>query len=148
MKTWRVVTGVDNQGRSVVKWDSELEGKPGRVRFEKVDLWATDTLPVRLSEEDPIAWTLGTNLANGSVFRFCRYEPGVAERWHRTDTIDYGIVLSGEMWMQLDEQEVHLKAGDVVIQRGTNHNWVNRGTEPCVMAFILIATQGGGSTGW
>jgi len=50
--------------------------------------------------------------------------------------------------MQLDEGEVHLKAGDVVIQRGTIHNWVNRGIEPCVMAFILIATEGGASTGW
>jgi len=148
MKTRRVVTSVNKDGRSVVKWDSKLKGKPGRDRFEKVDLWATDTLPARLTDEDPTAWNLGTNLANGSVFRFCRYEPGVAERWHRTDTIDYGIVISGEMWMQLDEEEVQLKAGDVVIQRGTNHNWVNRGTEPCVMAFILIATEGGGSTGW
>ena len=148
MKTRRVVTGVNKDGRSTVKWDSELEGKPGRDRFQKVDLWATDTLPARFTEEDPTAWNLGTNLANGSVFRFCRYEPGVAERWHRTDTIDYGIVISGEMCMQLDEGEVHLKAGDVVIQRGTIHNWVNRGTERCVMAFILIATEGGGSTGW
>jgi len=52
------------------------------------------------------------------------------------------------MWMQLDKQEVHLKAGDVVIQRGTIHNWVNRGAEPCVMLFVLIATKGGQSTGW
>jgi quercetin dioxygenase-like cupin family protein len=58
------------------------------------------------------------------------------------------VFISGEMWMQLDEEEVHLKAGDVVIQRGTIHNWVNRGTKPCVMAFILIATEGGESTGW
>jgi quercetin dioxygenase-like cupin family protein len=50
--------------------------------------------------------------------------------------------------MQLDEGEIHLKAGDIVIQRGTIHNWVNRGTEPCVIAFILIATEGGASTGW
>jgi len=50
--------------------------------------------------------------------------------------------------MQLDEGEVHLKPGDAVIQRGTNHNWVNRGTEPCVMAFVLIATEGGKSTDW
>ena len=56
MKTRRVVTGVNKDGRSVVKWDSELEAKPGRDRFEKVDLWATDTLPARLTEEDPTAW--------------------------------------------------------------------------------------------
>jgi mannose-6-phosphate isomerase-like protein (cupin superfamily) len=50
--------------------------------------------------------------------------------------------------MQLDEGEVHLKPGDIVIQRGTIHNWVNRGPEPVVIAYILIATEGGGSTGW
>ncbi len=148
MKTRRVVTGHNQDGKSMVKWDTEIEGKSGRDRFEKVDLWATDSLPVRLMEDDPILWDLGTSLANGSVFRLGRYEPGVAERWHRTDTLDYGIVLSGEIWMQLDEGEVHLKTGDIVVQRGTIHNWVNRGTVPCVMAFILIATEGGASTGW
>jgi mannose-6-phosphate isomerase-like protein (cupin superfamily) len=57
---------------------------------------------------------------------------------HRTRTIDYGIVLSGEIDMLLDDSEIHLKAGDVVIQRGTNHAWVNRGNQPCQMAFILV----------
>jgi quercetin dioxygenase-like cupin family protein len=148
IKVRRVVTGHNTDGRSLVKWDSEIEGKPGRPRFENVPLWATDTLPAHFTEEDPNTWELGTSLANGSVLRICRYEPGVSERWHRTDSLDYGIVLSGEMWMQLDEEEVHLKAGDVVIQRGTIHNWSNQGTEPCVMAFVLIATEGGASTGW
>ena len=148
MKTRRVVTGHDKDGRSVVKWDTEIESKPGRERFEKVDLWATDSLPVRLTEDDPAGRDFGTTVANGSVFRLCRYEPGVAERWHRTDSLDYGIVLSGELDMEIDEGEVHLKAGDIVVQRGTLHNWVNRGTEPCVVAFILIATEGGAATGW
>ncbi|MHB8770326.1 MAG: cupin domain-containing protein [Syntrophales bacterium] len=148
MKARRVVTGHNRDGKSVVKWDTGIAGKPGRDRFEKVDLWATDSLPVRLTEDDPATWEFGTTMANGSVFRFCRYEPGVAERWHRTDSLDYGIVLSGEIDMQLDEGEVHLRAGDVVVQRGTMHNWVNRGTEPCVIAFILIATEGGAATGW
>lgn len=57
---------------------------------------------------------------------------------HRTRTIDYGIVLSGEVYLVLDKQETLLKAGDVVVQRGTNHAWSNRSTEPCRMAFILI----------
>ena len=57
---------------------------------------------------------------------------------HRTDSIDYQIVLSGEIDMLLDDDEVHLKMGDVVVQRGTNHAWVNRGTEPCVIAAIQI----------
>jgi quercetin dioxygenase-like cupin family protein len=148
LKARRVVTGHNKDGKSIVKWDTERESQPGRPNFEKVELWATDSLPPRLTEEDPTTWNVGTTLANGSVFRFCRYEPGVAERWHRTDSLDYGIVVSGEIWMQLDEGEVHLKAGDVVVQRGTIHNWVNRGSQPCVMAFVLIATEGGKSTGW
>lgn len=148
MKARRVVTGHNAEGKSIVKWDSEIASKPGRPGFEKLDLWATDSLPVRLTEEDPAQWEFGTTLADGSVFRFCRFAPGVAQRWHGTDSIDYGIVLSGEIFMQLDEAEVHLKAGDVLVQRATMHNWVNRGSEPCVIAFILIATEGGAATGW
>ena len=148
MKIRRVVTGTDENGKSMLKWDREIESQPGRAGFEQVPLWATDRLPVQLTDDDPNTWELGTSLANGSVFRICRYEPGVTERWHGTDTIDYAIVLAGELWMQLDEGEVHLKTGDVVIQRGTSHNWKNRGTEPCIMAFVLIATEDGESTGW
>ena len=54
------------------------------------------------------------------------------------DSIDYAVVMSGEIDMELDDSVVHLKAGDVLVQRGTIHNWVNRGSEPCVIAFILI----------
>jgi quercetin dioxygenase-like cupin family protein len=57
---------------------------------------------------------------------------------HRTKTVDYGIVLSGEVYLVLDKQETLLKAGDVVVQRGTNHAWANRSSEPCRMAFILV----------
>ena len=57
---------------------------------------------------------------------------------HRTQTIDYGVVLSGEVHLELDEEEVHLKAGDIVIQRGTIHAWSNRGTSVCRMLFVLI----------
>jgi mannose-6-phosphate isomerase-like protein (cupin superfamily) len=57
---------------------------------------------------------------------------------HRTRTVDYAIVLAGEIDMLLDDSERHLKTGDVVIQQATNHAWVNRGTEPCRMAFVLI----------
>ncbi len=57
---------------------------------------------------------------------------------HRTRTIDYGIILSGEIDMMLDDTEVHLKTGDVVIQQATNHAWINRGKEVCRIAFILV----------
>ena len=148
MKVRRVVTGHNKEGKSLVKSDSAVEAIPGRPGFSFFPLWATRNLPAELTEEDPNTWEIGTSLAGGSVFRLGRYEPGVSARWHRTDSIDYAIVVSGEMWMQLDKEEVHLKAGDVVIQRGTIHNWVNRGPEPCVMLFVLIATKGGQSTGW
>jgi len=61
-------------------------------------------------------------------------DPGM----HKTRTIDYAVIVSGEIDMLLDDSEVHLKAGDVVVQRGTNHAWVNRGNAPCQVAFILI----------
>ena len=57
---------------------------------------------------------------------------------HRTRSVDYAVIMSGEIDLLLDDDEVHLKAGDVVVQRGTNHAWVNRGTEPCAMAFVLL----------
>jgi len=57
---------------------------------------------------------------------------------HRTKSIDYAVVISGEIDMLLDDSEVHLKAGDVLVQRGTNHAWVNRGMESCRVAFVLI----------
>jgi len=148
MKVRRVVTAIDDQGKSYVKWDNEIKAVPGRPGFSFFPMWATKKLPAEMTEEDPNTWELGTSLAGGSVFRIGRYEPGAAARWHRTDSVDYAICLSGEMWMQLDKGEVHLKPGDVVIQRGTIHNWVNKGTEPCLMIFVLIATTGGRSTGW
>jgi quercetin dioxygenase-like cupin family protein len=60
---------------------------------------------------------------------------------HRTRTLDYAIVLAGEIDMLLDEGEVHLKAGDVLVQQATNHAWVNRGRERCRVAFILLDAE-------
>ena len=144
----RVVTGVNKEGKACIKWDTQIEPIPMRKGFNNIPMWATKKLPCEMTEEDPNNWDLGTSMAGGSVFRLAKYEPGVIKRWHRTDSVDYAICLSGEMWMQLEEGEVHLKPGDVVIQRGTNHNWENRGTTDCVMAFVLVATAGGADTGW
>ncbi|HUI98089.1 MAG TPA: cupin domain-containing protein [Xanthobacteraceae bacterium] len=57
---------------------------------------------------------------------------------HRTRSIDYAIVLSGEIWAVMDDGETRMTAGDVLIQRGTNHAWANRSDAPCVIAFVLI----------
>ena len=60
------------------------------------------------------------------MFRVVEFGPGVSPRNHRTDTIDFAVVMMGEIDMELDDSVVHLKAGDVLVQRGTIHNWVNR----------------------
>lgn len=75
--------------------------------------------------------------------------PGLAERFerdnpgmHTTDTVDYGIVLQGKIWLELDDGETTLlEAGDVVVQQRTRHAWRNRGTEPARLAFVLVGTD-------
>ena len=76
------------------------------------------------------------------MFRIVHYGPGVTPRNHRTDSIDYAVVISGSIDMELDDGVVaKLNAGDVLVQRGTIHNWVNKGTEPCVIAFVLVSAK-------
>ena len=111
MKVRRVVTANDTEGKSYTKWDSYVDGISQRPGFQYFPMWATKKLPAEMTEEDPNTWELGTSLAGGSVFRIGRYEPGTAARWHRTDSVDYAICLSGEMWMQLDKGDVYLKPG-------------------------------------
>lgn len=60
---------------------------------------------------------------------------------HRTNTVDFIVVLSGEIWLVLDDDEVCLRAGDTAVQRGTNHAWSNRGNSPCLMAIVLVAAE-------
>jgi quercetin dioxygenase-like cupin family protein len=136
----RVVTGHDQNGHAIVKIDEVsknlLSGRPGQIGCV---VWTTDGFPVdNTGDADGGVRQIGTTLNNGTVFRVVEFAPGVAPRNHRTDSIDYAIVMSGEIDMELDDTVVHLKSGDVVVQRGTIHNWINRGTEPCVMAFVLI----------
>ena len=150
----RVVTGHDANGKAIVIADSAAPNVQNQSAFnvEVAHLWLTDLMPVDNSDaEDKAMGDLPIQPpVNGSVFRLVAFKPGenVPEPigtgpgrhpfMHRTDTIDYQIVLSGEMDMLLDDSEVHLKVGDVVVQRGTNHAWVNRGSEPCVIAAVQI----------
>lgn len=141
----RVVTGHDGDGKAVVKIDDVgVHGANRRENHFSQLIWTTDDLPVTFSEdgEDKGARQIGTTIDGGSVFRIGKYMPGVAARNHRTDSIDYAVVLEGEIDMEMDDTVVHLKAGDVLVQRGTVHNWVNNGTEPCIIAFVLIASTG------
>jgi quercetin dioxygenase-like cupin family protein len=71
-----------------------------------------------------------------------QYQPGVSPRNHRTDSIDCAVVMSGSIEMELDDGvTVKLKAGDLLVQRGTIHNWVNHGPEVCTIAFVLISAK-------
>ena len=70
-----------------------------------------------------------------------RHMPPRHPLMHATRTVDYAIIMEGEIDMLLDDSEIHMKAGDVLVQQGTNHAWVNRGTEPCRIAFVLIDAQ-------
>ena len=136
----RVVTGHDSKGRAVVKIDeisrNVISNRPGATACV---VWTTEGFPVNnTGEDDQGLRKVGTTLKNGTVFRVIEFAPGVAPRNHRTDSIDYAVVLSGEIDMEIEDSVVHLNAGDVLVQRGTIHNWVNRGTQPCVMAFVLV----------
>jgi quercetin dioxygenase-like cupin family protein len=139
----RVVTGHDDQGRAVVKIDETannvISNRPG-ASFCVV--WSTDAWPVSNDgDTDPSGRSIGTTIPNGTVFRVVRYEPGVSPRRHRTDSSDYAVVMSGEIDMELDDEVVTLRAGDLLVQRGTVHNWINRGTEDCVIAFVLVSAE-------
>lgn len=146
----RVITGHDADGKAVVRIDDTgANRRSARANQTAQVIWTTEDLPVGFAEdgEDKGARQIGTTIPGGSVFRVVEFGPGVAPRNHRTDSIDYAVVMAGEIDMEMDDTVVHLKAGDVLVQRGTIHNWVNNGTEPCVIAFSLIASNGDTAVG-
>jgi mannose-6-phosphate isomerase-like protein (cupin superfamily) len=139
----RVVTGHDDQGRAKVLIDETVKNvasqRPGALYSV---IWSSEGFPVNNDgDADPSGKKIGTTISDGTVFRIVSFGPGVAPRNHRTDSIDYAVVMSGEIDMELDVGKVHLKAGDVLVQRGTIHNWVNTGSEPCVIAFTLVSAK-------
>lgn len=139
----RVVTSHDDQGHAKVLIDEPVKNitspRPGA---EYSVIWSSEGFPVNNDgSNDPSAKKIGTTVPNGTVFRVVSFGPGVSPRNHRTDSIDYAVVMAGEIDMELDIGSVHLKAGDVLVQRGTIHNWVNKGSEPCVIAFTLVSAK-------
>jgi quercetin dioxygenase-like cupin family protein len=139
----RVITGHDDNGKARVLIDEVVSntwvGRPGAVVHP---IWTTEGFPAdNDGDADAGQRKVGTTLENGSICRVIRFEPGVQARNHRTDSIDYVIVLAGEIDMELDDETVHIKAGDVLVQRGTIHNWVNRGPDPCTVCVVLIAAK-------
>jgi quercetin dioxygenase-like cupin family protein len=140
----RVVTGHTADGRATVEIDeiakNVISNRPGA---SSCVVWSTKGFPVDNDGfTDPTSASFKTTVEGGTVFRIVHYAPGVTPRNHRTDSIDYAIVISGAIEMELDDKMVvKLKAGDVLVQRGTIHNWVNRGSEACVVAFVLISAK-------
>ena len=143
LKIRRVVTGHDDSGKAVVQIDEICRNVISRrERHHSCVVWSTASFPVNNSgNDDESTRPVGAPPPDGTVFRIIEYGPGVAPRNHRTSTIDYAVVISGEIDMELDEGSVHLKSGDVLVQRGTIHNWVNNGTVPCVIAFTLVSAK-------
>ena len=140
----RVVTGHDENGIAKVLWeDHASNAKPPRHGAVSTLVWCSEATPVDISAgekiEDMGARILGTAPPpRGTRFCVIDFPAGAPGTMHRTETIDYVIVLAGEIEMDMDRSSVKLKAGDILIQRGTNHAWVNRSSEAARVAFVLI----------
>jgi mannose-6-phosphate isomerase-like protein (cupin superfamily) len=168
--TRRIVTGHDADGKAIAIFDGPVVSRQRSPGGNAVTmLWVTAESPADVSESADRAETkVGVPPPpNGSIFRIVDFPPAAAgspqvdhhamlvgmgidpatqgyarhPHTHRTRSIDYAIVLEGEIDMLMDDTEVHVKAGDVLIQQGTNHAWVNNGTKLCRIAFILIDAQ-------
>ena len=145
--TRRIVTGHTPDGRSMVLADApvpHVRVLPG-ARFDEV--WAVDSAPAVVglapaTEPTSNAPQIARGSGAGHLIRVIEFAPasdgGRRSPMHRTMTIDYGIVLEGEIVLILGDSEVLLKAGDVVVQRGTDHAWENRSDRAARMAFVLI----------
>ncbi len=166
-QTRRVIADHDATGKAVIVEDGFAPNVKARAagNLTSTLLWVTEETPVNLeTRADP---TLADRAVgpprNGSILRIVDFPPaaesgpvdnsamlkemGIHESsaspprhasMHRTRSIDYAIVLEGEIDMLLDDSEVHLKAGDVLIQKATNHAWVNNSSANCRIAFVLI----------
>ena len=150
----RVVTGQKNGKSTIINdrlVDNVSEHIPGLIIS---DVWTTDTMPVDLSKEIHIENSLFPKTPKkGSYFRYVHIPPdSEIEKYfansqqanephalmHKTKTLDYIIILAGEIYLIMEEGETLLKAGDIVIQRATNHAWSNRSNKPCIQLAILL----------
>ena len=138
----RIVTGHNAAGKAVVVMDGPATNvKRPDEKVSSTLIWVTDQAPSDLLvTDDAGARKLGTAPpAGGTRFAVLDLLPGnTFHGQHRTDTVDYVICMLGEIDMALDDETVHMKAGDIMIQRGTNHAWINRGSAPARVAFVLI----------
>ena len=143
----RVVTGHDANKVAKVLMDAPATNSKGPgTGLVSTLIWSTDRTPalVPIGEEieDMGARMLGSAPPpSGSRFTVIEFPPGVVSAMHRTETIDYVIVIEGEIDMDMDDSTVKLRHGDVMVQRGTNHAWVNRSDKKARVAFVLIDAE-------
>jgi mannose-6-phosphate isomerase-like protein (cupin superfamily) len=165
----RVVTGLDANNHAVVLFDSLVPVKRDSPVIASTNFWITDSTPPSLSKEDTANRPIGVSPPdNGTKFRLVEFAPldpateaklppemimkgvnhppakGIPVKhpmMHRTRSLDYAVILSGEIDMMLDDTSVHLKQGDVIVQQATNHGWVNHGTQPCRILFVLMDSK-------
>ena len=143
----RVVTGHDGRDVAKVLIDAPATNakRPGSGIVSTL-IWCTDRNPadIGIGEqiEDLGARIIGTAPPSGGT-RFCviDFPPGNHPGMHRTETVDYVIVIEGEIEMDMDDSTVKLKQGDILIQRGTNHAWANRSNKRARVAFVLIDAE-------
>jgi len=141
MKIRRVVTGHDGSGKAVVWRDGNPDPFHPVEKITGALMWLTDETPFDFTRhEDMGNRRVGTAPPPGGTrFAVLEIEPGnELHGLHRTDSVDYVICLAGEIDMHLDDSVVKLAAGDVLIQRGTRHAWVNRGSVPARLAVVLV----------
>jgi quercetin dioxygenase-like cupin family protein len=145
----RIVCIDDEKGKSKAIHDGpspDVRTDPARPGFSSTRIWVTDGTPARIKgvrETVHLPHTLEPP-SGGSVCRIVTFPPDPAFRggargphagMHKTRTLDFCLVLGGEITLVLDSEEVELKAGDTVVQRGTRHAWSNRSDSPCVVAI-------------
>jgi quercetin dioxygenase-like cupin family protein len=140
----RIVTGHDEADVAKVITDAPAtNAKQAGNGAVSTLIWCTDgtpaDIPVGDDFEDMGARIVGTQPpANGTRFAVIEFPPGEPTRMHRTESIDYVICIEGRIDMEMDDSTVTMEAGDVMVQRGTNHAWVNRYDAPARVAFVLI----------
>lgn len=143
----RVVTGhgADNAAKVLIDAPA-TNAKFPQAGLVSTMMWCTDGAPARIpggeNIEDMGARILGTAPpAKGTRFAVIDFPPGNHPHMHRTETVDYVIVMEGEIEMDMDDSTVKLKAGDIMIQRGTNHAWANRSSKRARVAFVLVDAE-------
>ena len=141
----RILTAHDPEGRSIVGTDTVIQSQPGKMQasIDVANVWINETMPPVLDGADPTKGQ-GTTTPHpqGTIFRILEIPPGNDTTKHKTDTIDYYVILQGELYMTLDIGEVLCKEGDVIVQRSTNHGWDNRSGKPAMFAEMLIDAKG------